>query len=334
MNGQAIAFPSEELPMTKRNQWRRLSAAATWLLTPLALLAWSVERLHADPAAAEAPVSTNDEAPALGEKWVRLLTDADDEPLALETAVIRYVKEDDVIDGQPSDEYEQYVDLVAAVHVGDARYYRDLNRRFKRYDAVLYELVAPEGTVVPRGRGTPNTHPLGMLQNGMKSMLELEHQLEKVDYTRQNMVHADLSPEDFAKSMAKRDEGFMQMFFKLQGAAMAQQAAAGSTNSDIDILAAMLAEDRSRQLKIAMAKQFEGMEAVIMGFSGSEGSTLITDRNARALEVLKKRLKAGDKKIAIFYGGAHMSEMDKQLEKDFGLQPVGIEWVEAWDLRE
>ena len=72
----------------------------------------------------------------------------------------------------------------------------------------------------------------------------------------------------------------------------------------------------------------------MMGFSGEEGSTLITDRNARALEVLKKRLKAGDKELAIFYGAGHLAEMDDQLEKDFGMKPVGVEWVEAWDLRE
>ena len=310
-----------------------------WLLAPLAAFGCRTAATYAEPpqaTATEAAKTATDKAPAAGEKWVRLLKDKDDEPVALETAIVRYVKADDVVEGKPAADYKEYVDLVGAVHIADKRYYRDLNRRFKDYDAVLYELVAPEGTEVPRGRGTPNTHPLGMLQNGMKSMLEVEHQLEQIDYTRDNMVHADLSPDEFVESMAKRDEGFLQMYFKLQGAAMAQQSAAASegVNADIDILAAMFSDDRPRQLKIAMAQQFEGMEALMMGFSGEEGSTLITDRNARALEVLKKRLKAGDKELAIFYGAGHLAEMDDQLEKDFGMKPVGVEWLEAWDLRE
>ena len=37
------------------------------------------------------------------------------------------------------------VDLVGAVHLGDARYYRALNRAFPRYDKVLYEMVDGEG---------------------------------------------------------------------------------------------------------------------------------------------------------------------------------------------
>ena len=33
-----------------------------------------------------------------------------------------------------------------------------------------------------------------LLQNGMKDMLELEHQLQHIDYHKDNFVHADMSP--------------------------------------------------------------------------------------------------------------------------------------------
>ena len=35
------------------------------------------------------------------------------------------------------------VDLVGAVHIGDAAYYQQLNKEFKAYEAVLYEMVKP-----------------------------------------------------------------------------------------------------------------------------------------------------------------------------------------------
>ena len=312
--------------------------AWTWLLAPLAALA-CCDSLSAEPpkssAAVAGPAKPVKKEKALGEQWVRLLTDKKGQPVAMQTAVVRYVKADEIKPGKSS-QYKQYVDLVGAVHIGDLAYYRELNRRFKKYDAVLYELVAPEGTEVPRGRGTSNAHPLGALQNGMKSMLEVEHQLEQIDYTRDNMVHADLSPAEFMKSMDKRNEGFAQMYFRMIGASLAQQSkqAADGESAEVDLMAAMFSKDRPRQLKIAMAKQFEGMEQLLVGISGPEGSTLITARNDRALEVLEKQLDDGVDRVAIFYGAGHLAEMDDQLEERFDMKPVSVEWVEAWDLRE
>jgi hypothetical protein len=69
-------------------------------------------------------------------------------------------------------------------------------------------------------------------------------------------------------------------------------------------------------------------------FGGEEGSTLITDRNGAALEVLSEQIAAGKERIAIFYGAAHMDDFDRRLREDFELQPGETVWLEAWDLRE
>jgi hypothetical protein len=319
----------------------RRPSAWTLLLAPLAAFGFSpiADAEPPAPSGAAAIVraaQVNKEAGAPGEKWVRILADKKGRPLAMQTAIVRYVKADDVEEGKAPGAYKQYVDLVGAVHIGDLAYYRELNRRFKKYDAVLYELVAPEGTEVPRGRGTSNAHPLGALQNGMKSMLEVEHQLEQIDYTGDNMVHADLSPDEFFKSMDKRDEGFAQMYFRMMGASMAQQsqAAAKGENAEVDLLAAMFSKDRPRMLKIAMAKQFEGMETLMVGLSGPDGSTLITERNNRALDVLEDQLGDRVDRVAIFYGAGHLAEMNDQMAERFDMKPVSVEWLEAWDLRE
>ncbi len=310
---------------------RRL-APWTWLLAPLAALSAPAACVFAAPPAAEAEASTD----APGEKWVRLLETKKGKPLAMQTAIVRYVKADDVREGKEPSDYKQYVDLVGAVHIGDRRYYRDLNRRFRKYDAVLFELVAPEGTEVPRGRGTSNSHPLGALQNGMKSMLEVEHQLEQIDYTAENMIHADLSPAEFFESMGKREESFAQMYFRMVGASMAEQSrqAAKGETAEVDLMAAMFSKDRPRMLKIAMAKQFENMEQLLTSMSGPNGSTLITERNNRALDVLEKQLDKGVKRVAIFYGAGHLSEMNDELAERFDMKPVSVEWLEAWDLRD
>src|SRR5213076_2563271 len=103
-------------------------------------------------------------AAAAGEepKFVRVRRTDDNRPAAMETAVVKYAAEK-----RPGVQ----VDLVGAIHVGDKTYYDELNKLFESYDIVLYELVAPEGTRVPKGgRKGPSTHPIGLMQEGMSSI--------------------------------------------------------------------------------------------------------------------------------------------------------------------
>lgn len=249
--------------------------------------------------------------------------------LGMQTAIVRYMSKEAARSKAPVQ-----VDLIGAVHIADASYYSKLNDRFKKYDVLLYELVAPEGTVVERGRGTSSGHPIGALQNMAKDMLDLDHQLEDIDYTRPNFVHADMSPEDFQKAMADRNESFLQMYFRLIGQAMAQQSELTSKgqSSDFDVIGALFASDRPRKLKIILAKQLSEMESLMVSFGGDNGSAIISDRNKKALGVLKQQMAAGKRKIGIFYGAGHLSDMDKRLRGDFHMEPVSIEWLTAWNL--
>jgi hypothetical protein len=310
-------------------------------LITLALLALAAPSIFAQTAPAAAPVAAAAAAsiapakpPALdasvGSDWVRVQFDAQKKPLGMQTAIVRYTGQSTGTDGQ---QRNVSVDLVGAVHVGDLAYYDALNKRFTQYDALLYELVAPPGTVVERGRGPSSSHPVGIMQNGMKTLLELDHQLEKVDYTPKNFVHADMSPDQFAKAMGDRNESFLQMYFRLMGTALAQQGG-GNTPSDFDVFAALFAKDRPRRLKILMAQQMADMESILVSFGGDQGSAIITDRNKIALGVLKDQLAAGKTKLGIFYGAGHLPDMHDRLGKDFGLKPSEITWLTAWDLTE
>ena len=190
------------------------------------------------------------------------------------------------------------VDLIGAVHVGDAAYYRQLNTRFKQYDALLYELVAPEGTVVERGRGTSNANPLGALQNGIKNILDLDHQLEQVDYTQPNFVHADLSPDQFLQAMKDRDESFLDMYFRLVSQAMAQQSdLAAKKNAEISGLATQLKDLSSKYA--ALLKEKEVFESRSLTF---DTKLAALQRDVKRLESEKSHLlaalKAGQSKAA------------------------------------
>jgi hypothetical protein len=269
--------------------------------------------------------------PSLGRDWVRLEYDDDGKLIGMQTAIVRYSPKN----GARKDPgASATVDLIGAVHIGDAAYYRQLNERFKQYDALLYELVAPEGTIVPRGRGTSNAHPLGALQNSIKSLLDLDHQLEEVDYTQSNFVHADMSPDQFVQAMRDRNEGFLQMYFRLLGQAMAHQSemTAKGQSMDFELFSALLSQDRPRRLKMVLAKQLAEMESLMTSLGGEDGTVIITDRNKMALKVLRRQLEAGKRKLGIFYGAGHLNDMDERLRNEFGLEPVSVTWVTAWNL--
>ncbi len=247
-------------------------------------------------------------------------------PVALQLANARYIPQD----GIPSD---MHVDLISAVHIADKSYYENLNKLFKTYDVVLYELVAPEGTRVGDPQASDGKSFLSMMQQGMKNALGLTFQLEEVDYSPENFVHADISPEDFKNSMDEKGESFFSMFLRMWLVGLQQQATNPNAVSDMDLIVALFSPNREKDLKVIAAQQFLEMEPVMQAIEGDKGSTIVTARNLKALKVLRKEIEKGNKTFAIFYGAAHMPEMEKVLIKEFKLKAKQVNWVDAWDLK-
>lgn len=239
-------------------------------------------------------------------RYLRVARDAKGRPTALEAAVARF---------RPAEgKTGPAVDLVSAVHVADASFYDRLNKAFRHYDAVLYELVAPKDAKPPKDAAGASGNPVSAIQTGMTQLLELEFQLEGVDYDRDNFVHADLSPEEFSRSMQERDESVLSIMLRMMGYALAQQGASSGKTSDGDLLLALLDKNRAMALKRIMAEQFEQLGGMTAVLDGPKGSTLISERNKRAMEVLREEIAAGKKTIAIFYGAGHMPDMENALK--------------------
>lgn len=246
-------------------------------------------------------------------------------PVSYDTAVTKFSDEKSGV----------HVDLIGAVHVGDKEYYIELNEVFKQYDAVLYELVAEEDSkpAVKDSNDKPQS-VLGSFQSGMGNVLALDFQLNHVDYHAKNMVHADLSPSEFAGRVSDRGD-LVQMFYR----AMILGVKKSGTDAQKDemkmqgrMLGALLASDPALSLKRAIAEEMINQLDDAGWVIGGGGSAIISDRNAAALKVLRQEIKNGKKKIAIFYGAAHLPEFAKSLEKDFQMKHTGTNWIIAWDL--
>lgn len=301
-----------------------LSAAGLLFTSPSDLLG----QLVLEPATAK----KEDAKKAKTNTFIRMERDAAGEPKSLQTAVATY---------KPRTEFSSLrVDLIGAVHVGDKEYYEQLNKLFESYDVVLYELVAPKGTVIPKGgRKGSGGNPISMLQGMTKSMLNLSSQMELIDYTKKNFVHADMSPAEMQDSMAKRGETPMTVALdalsEMMKTANLKQQKAIENNEPIQQLAAdpfalLFDSQRDVKLKNMMAEQFSEMGTDVMG--NTINRVLVEDRNKAAMRVFSKELAKGHKKIAIFYGAAHLPDFEDRLAKDFDLKRSETKWLTAWDL--
>ncbi len=237
--------------------------------------------------------------------------------------------------------------LVSAVHIGERSYFDGLNESFKKYDAVLYELVKPKGDGVPRpgeapaaGGDGPNAG-IRDVQRLMKDTLGLEFQLDRVDYTPKNFVHADLDAETFERMQAERGESIATLMLQGFMKSMTDQRAGGDNPPAAledpeqalrDIVRTFTRPDSERQLKQMLAKQMVEMDGSLAGLGPDDNSVILTERNKAAMKVVESTLKSGQRNLAVFYGAAHMPDLENRLAA-LGFEKVATEWRLAWDLK-
>jgi len=261
--------------------------------------------------------------PAKG--FLRFVEDA--KGASLQTAIVQYTSKSGVT-----------VDLVGAIHVADKAYYDDLNRRFALYDAVLYELV---GGPMPKGDAKelakrevdPRMAWLGKMQVTMKNALKLTGQLEGVNYQARNFVHADMSTDEFYEAKEQKNESFLGLLvkaWKVQSG-LEEDGKGPQQPGLVKLMEILCRKDSSDELKRLIGREFDSMEAIITGLEADGGTVIVGERNRVALEILDREIARGKRRIAIFYGAAHLPDMQKKLEaKGFTLGKT--EWLKAWDL--
>ncbi|HEU4419334.1 MAG TPA: type II secretion system protein GspG [Planctomycetota bacterium] len=224
--------------------------------------------------------------------------------------------------------------LFAAVHIADQACFATLNDRFTTCEALLYELVGPADYRPTKDRDE-GFNPLAMLQHGIKNSMELTFQLDEIDYSPANFVHADMTPEEFRESMDERGETILSIMFNMMMSGMklqqeqAENPEASPPPQQVDLVKAFRSGEGRHQLRMLFASQLEAIETLAVG--GEKGSTLLEGRNEKCLQVLQREMEAGRKKLGIYYGAAHLPHMERRLVQDLGFQKTGHEWLVAWD---
>jgi len=253
------------------------------------------------------------------------------------------------------------VELVGAVHVADPGYYRALTKLFTGYEELLFELVdgqkmkrdleggpdpvkpkaahaplkqgefPPDEDEAPAKERSPAFKIIGTLMHGFGNYFHLQYQTDGIDYHTKNFVHADVSMDEFVRLQADKGESFVDLMRKAIEAQLEVGSDRNAEPKGSQLLLALLGD--SSGLKVAMARQLASAGDVVTEMEKHDGGTvIITERNRKALSVLDREVAAGRTNLAIFYGAAHLSEMEKELEKK-GYHRTGERWMTAWDIK-
>lgn len=247
----------------------------------------------------------------------------------LQTSVTSYKKED------------HKVTLVGAIHIADKDYFDALNQEFTKYPVLLFELIGGENAVKhldgkPAPKEKPDEQPderpaegLRGLYGSFASTMQLAEQIEHIDYTKDNFVHADLTTAEYQQITKGKDDDILA--FALENS-MKSSELTGKPFGGMDmslVMRAILSGDGS-SLKLQYMTMMDQGDESAAALTGQ--NLIITDRNDKCFQVLAEEQKKGAKNIGIFYGAAHFPDMEKRLLAD-GYILDEHRWLNAWSVK-
>lgn len=270
-----------------------------------------------------------------------------------------------ITDYEPADQGPT-VHLVGVVHVADGPYYEAMQRELDACATVLYEGVKPSEMDGARWQKSmlETTGDLGQLQKEIADWFAFRYQMEAIDYSRPNLVHADMSMEEFAKAGGERLGLVPKQSAESKPATESKEAASSEMEDDVGLGSTSSRSSASNQ-KVATAAVMEtwtkvrGLAHVALGEGGPLQSLgrqmfaqtmgtqdigtaldfvpglselLLNKRNEVVIRTLEVERKKATGRIAIFYGAAHMKDLEKRLVA-LNYRRTGGRWLRAWALR-
>ncbi len=310
-----------------------------WLLL-LALPLWfGCKSAPAPKPTAEVRASSSEAQPAVGTNIAPYLRIAHPQTnlSELQVAVRQFV---------PQTPSQPVVWLVGVSHVGESNYYARLQRLLNTHDLVLFEGVTDRAS---RAAGHKNFErsgeELGSMQNTMAESLGLAFQLDAIDYERPHFRNSDLTIEEIAQLIAKEGrpgggkpnktaQEFQNLLEMMQGdSIVATLVTAGLKliGSNPKLQAMM------KLMMIEVLGRFSGDMSKLQGLPPEWQrliEILIHARNDAVLRDLRAEIarRKPAKSVAIFYGAAHMEDMQRRLTGEMHYAPGREEWLPAFSV--
>ena len=227
------------------------------------------------------------------------------------------------------------VDLVSAVHIADANYFRQLNQQLATYDAVLYEMV---GGPVETRNAAESPSEIGvthLMQRVVQSMLGLRYQLDGINYNQPNFVHADANWKQWEELMAAKNQNMATLLVRaleMQDNEEVKKAMENLKGEEaMTKLVSVITKFNPDKFKRTLAPLLSESESFIQTLEGKDGTVLISERNKIVMGVVQDQIRQGKKRMAIFYGAGHMPDFKQRLE-GIGFTQSQTNWLTAWNI--
>ena len=105
-------------------------------------------------------------------------------------------------------------------------------------------------------------------------------------------------------------ESFKEMLAREMSKAVVSQQDQNPLATNLDLMLSALSNDRFYRVRRIVAVQLAKADEA-EAFAGADGtSTIITERNIKALKILNRELKKGRRNIGVFYGAGHLKDME------------------------
>ncbi|HKQ36681.1 MAG TPA: hypothetical protein VJ063_01310 [Verrucomicrobiae bacterium] len=246
----------------------------------------------------------------------------------------------------PQSQSQPVVWLVGASHVGESNYYGRLQKLLNSQDLVLFEGVTDRASRAA-GRKTfqRGDEDLGSLQNTMAESLGLAFQLDAINYERPHFRNSDLTIEQIAQLIAKEGppggdkqsktaKEFQNLLEMMQGDSLVATLVSAGMKliGSSPKLQAMM-----KLMMIEVLGRFKGDMSQFQGLPPEWQrliEILVHARNEAVLKDLQTEIgkPAPPKSIAVFYGAAHMEDMQRRLTRELGYRPGREEWLPAFSV--
>jgi hypothetical protein len=214
--------------------------------------------------------------------------------------------------------------LVGAVHIAHRECFVALQSVLDAQDVVLWEGVG--GKEKPTEEALERFDVLFKTQVLLKNILNLDFQLQEVDYERSFWRNCDMSVNDLQAELDARGLQIMpneELF----------RALFGTLFKLVDPHAIPRSEAMGRPYRAMLAPLMSDPDR-IFSQAGAEGLkvVLIDLRNRVVVDEVERLLDdpAGPQRIGVFYGAGHLTGMLAALQAERGLQYLGTHWIPAW----
>lgn len=242
------------------------------------------------------------------------------------------------------------VTLLGVSHLGEASYYGKIQKRLDSADLVLFEGVGFGDKSQKKDAG--NSNAVSEMQLSLSRSMGLVFQLQAIRYDRAHFRNSDISSEALMTRLkggplkTGRDGKTESEEKSKDGAERSKELmeALSGNSFVLNFLGKALSflgkDPKFRALmKLAIVETLGAIDGDVTRLAKSTGpdmekfmKVLLEDRNTIVFRDLRKVLKGKNppKSIVVFYGAAHMPDLETRLVEKLGFQPKGDDWLVAF----